>query len=70
MKAINLGAFTTKLFVFGALLHFDPSQKQISSLVLVTVDGSLEEESKDCVELVTSVKKLLMTWLVVFTSVT
>ena len=65
-------AIMTWIFVIEAVLHLDPSQKQTSSLVLVTVDASLTVDRTSTVELVELEleleKKLLMTWLVSFTS--
>ena len=54
----------------GAELHFDPSQKQNSSLVLVTTVGSTSVERRVSLLLLTLLllKKLLITWLLVFTS--
>ena len=57
----------TWVFVTEAVLHLDPSQKQISSLVFVTVESSLTVDRTSTVELVELEleleKKLLMTLL-------
>ena len=53
-----------------ASLHFEPSQKQNSSFVFVTVEGSNSVESKVSFAFATEllVKMLLITWLVVLIS--
>lgn len=55
------------MFVTEAVLHLDPSQKQISSLVFVTVESSLTVDRTSTVALVELEleleKKLLMTLL-------
>ena len=57
----------TWVFVTEAVLHLDPSQKQISSLVFVTVESSLTVDRTSTVALVELEleleKKLLMTLL-------